>query len=88
MGFFGDWDGVGLTAAIIYGVDQGDVEFRGVLREVVRTGHAYGKFSGRAGVRALMCLPAAPAPTTRTRFFFSAMVGEMLSSMNGCDSEV
>jgi hypothetical protein len=35
-----DWDGEGLTATVVYAIDQGHVEFVWVLGEVVGAGHA------------------------------------------------
>jgi hypothetical protein len=41
MALFVDWDGKRLSPAVIYSVDKSNVEFLGMLRQVVSTGHAY-----------------------------------------------
>tara|TARA_R110002003_G_scaffold207_1_gene15956 strand:+ start:21863 stop:22051 length:189 start_codon:yes stop_codon:yes gene_type:complete len=40
MALFVDWDGKRLSTAIIYSVDKSNVEFLGMLRQVVSTGHS------------------------------------------------
>ena len=77
-----DGDGEGLSTAVAFSIDERNVEFIGVLGKMMGAGHAYAFTQYLALLCCLLpkvCIPAAPAPTTRTRFFlvssFAMVVG-------------
>ena len=77
-----DWYGERLASAVVNGIDNSHVELVGVFCQVMSTGHACGESGSAADRPCVMTTsnpPAAPAPTTKTLFFFElSTLGAML----------
>jgi len=65
-------NGKRLSTTIVDSIDESHVEFVRVFCEVVRARHAYDIGELNLGLQDYKYPPAAPAPTTSTRFFLVA----------------
>jgi hypothetical protein len=61
------WNRECLATAIVLGVNDCDIKFLGVLRQMMSTGHSYLNHESNSSFYDRN-LPAAPAPTTRIFF--------------------
>ena len=72
MSLLVDANGESLSSAVVYCIDEGNVEFVGMFRQVVGAGHSCE--SQNTVLSCAIDIPAAPAPTTSTFFFPSLLL--------------
>lgn len=71
MFFFVKWYRKCLTSTIVRSVNQSNFKFIRVLCKMMGTGHSF-EFVSDVQLDGGVAIPAAPAPTTKTLFFWDA----------------